>query len=64
MSKTTIKLEEPQKEGKHSFWVAKSLSLKGCVGQGDTPEKAVAELEENEEEWLSKAKQVGIAVPK
>ena len=44
-----------QKEGKHSFWVAKSLSLKGCVGQGDTPEKAVAELEENEEEWLSTA---------
>ena len=44
-----------QKEGKHSFWVAKSLSLKGCVGQGDTPEKAVAELEGNEEEWLSTA---------
>ena len=44
-----------QKERKHSFWVAKSLSLKGCVGQGDTPEKAVAELEGNEEEWLSTA---------
>ena len=30
----------------HMFWVAKSASLKGCVGQGETAEEAIAELEE------------------
>lgn len=40
----------------HIFWVAESLSLKGCVGQGETSEDAIKELGENEKEWLDTAK--------
>ena len=47
----------------HVFWVAKSMTLNGCVGQGDTPEEALDELEVNEKAWLETAKQVGIAIP-
>lgn len=45
------------------FWIAKSSILKGCVGQGDTLDEAVAELAENEQEWLDTANEVGIPIP-
>ena len=47
----------------HLFWVAKSKSLKGCVGQGETSEEAIRELELNESEWLDTAVEYGIAIP-
>lgn len=47
----------------HTFWVAKSKLLKGCVGQGDTSSQAIAELESNEKDWLETAEQVGIPIP-
>lgn len=47
----------------HVFWVAESKDLKGCVGQGDTIEEAIKELNLNEEEWLDTAKEYGIAIP-
>ena len=47
----------------HLFWVAKSKSLKGCVGQGETSAEAISELEQNESEWLKAAKQCGIPIP-
>ena len=47
----------------HLFWIAKSSSLKGCVGQGDTVFEAISELENNESEWLVTAKEVGIPIP-
>lgn len=47
----------------HSFWVAESKLLKGCVGQGDTSEDAIRELEENEVEWIETAKECGIPIP-
>ena len=47
----------------HVFWVAKSASLKGCVGQGESAGEAIKELETNEQEWLDGAKEVGIAIP-
>ena len=47
----------------HTFWVAKSLALKGCVGQGDTRDKAVSELATNKEDWLEEAKEFGIPIP-
>ncbi len=47
----------------HVFWVAKSLSLKGCVGQGETAEEAILELEANEQDWIETAKEAGIPVP-
>lgn len=47
----------------HLFWVAKSASLKGCVGQGETAQDAIAELEINETEWLITAKECDIPIP-
>lgn len=47
----------------HFFWVAKSESLKGCVGQGETVDEAIKELELNEAEWLDTAKEYGISIP-
>ena len=47
----------------HVFWVAKSASLKGCVGQGKTAEEAISELETNEQEWIVTAREVGIPIP-
>lgn len=47
----------------HTFWVAESKELKGCVGQGETSEEAISELEHNENEWIETAIQVGIPVP-
>ena len=47
----------------HLFWVAKSKALKGCVGQGETASEAIAELEQNEVDWLETAKQCGIPIP-
>lgn len=47
----------------YTFWVAKSLSLKGCIGQGDTKEAAILELERNETEWINTAAETGIPIP-
>ncbi len=47
----------------HIFWVAKSKFLNGCLGQGDTLNEAVSELEANENEWLSSAKEYNIPIP-
>ena len=47
----------------HLFWVAESKSLKGCVGQGESSEEAIQELEDNEKEWLDTAKEFGIPIP-
>ena len=47
----------------HTFWIAKSTALKGCVGQGDTQQEAIQELEINETIWLETAQEVGIPIP-
>jgi predicted RNase H-like HicB family nuclease len=47
----------------HPFLVAKSKALNGCVGQGETAESAIQELEINEQEWISAAQKYGIAIP-
>ena len=47
----------------HVFWVAKSLCLKGCVGQGESVAEAVSELENNELEWMTTAKEFNIPIP-
>ena len=47
----------------HLFWVAESPALKGCVGQGETPEEALKELETNEQSWLQLAEEYGIKIP-
>ena len=47
----------------HVFWVAECPALKGCVGQGDTLDEALAELEINEQSWIEVAQECGIEVP-
>ena len=47
----------------HEFWVAKCPALKGCIGQGDTLDEAVRELESNADEWLSTAQELGLDIP-
>lgn len=47
----------------HVFWAAYSLALDGCVGQGETAEEAIHELEINENEWLDSAQKYGIPIP-
>ena len=51
------------KVDEHVFWIAESRDLNGCVGQGDTIEEAIRELENNEVEWLDAAKEYGIDIP-
>lgn len=55
----TYKLET----GDGSVWVAESLSLKGCVGQGTDIKSAVLELEDNEKEWIDTAKKLKMKIP-
>lgn len=57
-----FKVYQTNVEG-HVFWVAESNALKGCVGQGETSEGAIHELEENEKVWLDTAKEYGIPIP-
>lgn len=46
-----------------AFWTATSAVLHGCVGQGDTAEKAIQKLATNENEWIDAAKKHGIPIP-
>ena len=62
MIKYPFKVYKAENEG-HIFWVAKSIHLKGCVGQGESPDEAIAELAENEVAWLETAEEVGIPIP-
>ena len=45
------------------FWVAECPLLDGCVGQGDSADEAVKELELNEDAWLETADKYGITIP-
>ncbi len=47
----------------HEFWIAESPLLNGCVGQGNTQDEAILELQINEEEWLATAIEYGIDIP-
>ena len=47
----------------HSFWVAESKVLNGCVVQADTPQEAYKNLELAEEDWLETAKELGWNIP-
>ena len=60
--KYPFKVYQTQVE-KHVFWVAECPCLKGCVGQGDTIDEAICELEENEAIWLETAIECGIEIP-
>lgn len=44
-------------------WIARCKEVSTIVGQGDTPEEAIAELEANETAWLEMAAEVGLEIP-
>ncbi len=62
MIRYPFKVYQTEHEG-HVFWIAKSICLKGCVGQGDRQEDAIKELTENEKAWLETAEEAGIPIP-
>ncbi len=45
------------------YWIARCLDVDTIVGQGNTPDEAIAELEENEAAWLEFAPEMGIKIP-
>lgn len=47
----------------HTFFVAKSKVLKGCIGQGDTLDEAIIELAENEAFLLEFAEEFELQIP-
>lgn len=47
----------------HICWIAKSTSLKGCIGQGVFLSDSLTELAKNEQAWLEAARLTGISVP-
>lgn len=45
------------------YWIARCLDIDTIIGQGNTPDEAIAELEENEAAWLEFAPEMGIEIP-
>jgi antitoxin HicB len=50
---------EPLAEADGGGWLASVPALPGCIGDGDTPEAALADAEVAIVEWLDAAKQLG-----
>ena len=49
--------------GEDGWWVAECPSLPGCVTQGETREKAVANIKEAIEGYVAALKEDGLPVP-
>lgn len=47
----------------HVYWIARCRNVNTIVGQGDTPEEAITELESNETAWLEMAADLGMEIP-
>ena len=54
---------EPLSETDGGGWLATVPALPGCMGDGDTPEAALADAEAAIIEWHAAAKQLGREVP-
>lgn len=50
-------------DNKDIFWIAESLSLKGCTSQGKYISDVLEQLEINEVQWLKTASETGIKAP-
>ena len=46
------------------LWIADVPDLKYCSSHGDTPEEAIANIQDAIEGWLETARETGIAIPK
>jgi antitoxin HicB len=66
-SKSNVKeyaiMVEPLSEADGGGWLATVPALPGCMGDGDTPEAALADAELAIVEWYAAAKDVGRTVP-
>jgi predicted RNase H-like HicB family nuclease len=49
--------------GEDGYWVAECPSLPGCISQGKTREKAIANIKEAIEGFVLTLKEDGIAIP-
>ena len=54
---------EPLAKGDGGGWMASVPALPGCIGDGETPEEALADAERAIGEWLDAAKALGRDVP-
>ncbi len=54
---------EPLSEADGGGWLATVPALPGCMGDGDTPEAALADAEGAITEWHAAAKELGRDVP-
>ena len=44
-------------------YLAHALDLKGCIGDGDTPEEAIANLKDAITEWIDEARRLNRPIP-
>jgi len=54
---------EPLAEADGGGWLASVPALPGCMGDGDTPEEAIADARGAIVEWLDAARQLGRDAP-
>ena len=54
---------EPLSKADGGGWMASVPALPGCMGDGDTPEAALADAESAMAEWLDAAKQLKRDIP-
>ncbi len=50
-------------DGKGPYWVARIAELPHCLIHGDTPEEAVAEIEEVKRDWIKSNLERGLKIP-
>ncbi len=54
---------EPWDDGDGVYWVARVLELPHCLIHGETPEEAVAEIQEVKKDWIKSNLERGIKIP-
>jgi len=50
-------------DGEGPYWVARIAELPHCLIHGDTPEEAVAEIEEVKRDWIKSSLERGLKIP-
>ncbi len=50
-------------DGKGPYWVARIVELPHCLIHGNTPEEAVAEIEEVKRDWIKSNLERGLKIP-
>lgn len=50
-------------DGEGPYWVARIVELPHCLIHGDTPEEAVAEIEEVKRDWIKSNLERGLKIP-